>query len=143
MRILLGAVVLIAALSSCSDGHSSTDAKRGRIESSVPAYELPLPDYLRSKVSQPKKGDLDALIGRRLIRAAVPFNRTYFFLDGAVERGLSYEYLKLYEDKLNESLGPGHPKVSVILLPIPRDRLLSELNAGKVAMVVAQLTITP
>jgi membrane-bound lytic murein transglycosylase MltF len=145
MRSLAAAVLLIASLSGCSQntGGGSETAKGQAAEASVPAYELPLPPYLRAKVSQPFKGDLDALVGRRLIRAAVPFNRTYFFLDGATERGLSYEYLKLYEDKLNESLGKGHPKVFVILLPVPRDRLLSELNAGKVDMAVAQLTITP
>jgi len=51
--------------------------------------------------------------------------------------------VKLYEDKLNESLGKGHLRVFVVLLPIPRDQLLPALNEGKVDMVAAQLTITP
>jgi membrane-bound lytic murein transglycosylase MltF len=50
----------------------------------------------------------------------------------------------LYEEKLNESLRrkPGE-KVFVIVLPVPRDQLLSRLNDGKVDMVAAQLTVTP
>jgi len=109
----------------------------------VPAYEAQLPAGLRAKIAAPFKGDLDAMIERRLIRVAATFNRTAYFLDGGVQRGLSYEYVKLYEDKLNESLGKGHPRVFVVLLPIPRDKLLPNLNEGKVDMVAAQLTITP
>jgi len=110
---------------------------------SVPAYEAGIPSELRAKIAAPFKGDLDAMIQRRLIRVAATFNRTAYFLDGGVERGLSYEYVKLYEEKLNESLGKGHPRVFIVISPVPRDKLLPDLNEGKVDMVAAQLTITP
>ena len=150
MRRFAAGLIVLCALGGCSEqknGSSTAASKSGQPSegstASVPAYEVALPDYLRAKVGQPFKGDLDAMIGRRLIRVATPFSRTYYFLDGAVQRGLSYEYVKLYEDKLNESLGKQHPRVFAILLPVPRDQLLPQLNAGKVDMVVAQLTVTP
>jgi membrane-bound lytic murein transglycosylase MltF len=37
----------------------------------------------------------------------------------------------------------GNLRIHVILIPMPRDQLLPSLNAGKIDLVVAQLTITP
>jgi membrane-bound lytic murein transglycosylase MltF len=135
-------------LGCCSPRARKTDADAASkpaqaAAASVPANEAGVPGELRAKIAAPFKGDLDAMIQRRLIRVAATFNRTNYFLDGGVERGLSYEYVKLYEEKLNESLGKGHPRVFVVILPVPRDKLLPDLNEGRVDMVAAQLTITP
>jgi membrane-bound lytic murein transglycosylase MltF len=147
MKRIAAALLVVLALQACSRGTPGQSAKaEGPAkpnEQAVPAYELALPDYLRAKISQPFKDDLDGMIQRRIIRVAAPFSRTHFYLDGATQRGLSYEFAKLYEDKLNEGRGKEQPRIYVIMLPVPRDRLLSELNAGKVDMVAAQLTITP
>jgi len=138
------AILLTLACCSPHGRKSAADAgKPAQAAPSVPAYEAGVPGELRTKIAAPFKGDLDAMIGRRLIRVAATFNRTAYFLDGGVQRGLSYEYVKLYEEKLNESLGEGHPRVYVVILPIPRDQLLPDLNEGKVDMAAAQLTITP
>ena len=32
------------------------------------------------------------MIERRIIRAGLPFNRTFYFIDNGVPKGLSYEY---------------------------------------------------
>jgi membrane-bound lytic murein transglycosylase MltF len=98
---------------------------------------------LRPLVDQTFTGDLDKLVQRRIIRAGVPFNRTFYFIDDGVPRGLSYEYLKLFEDQLNKDLNTGNLKVHVILLPMPRGMLLQQLRAGRLDVVVAQLTVTP
>jgi len=138
------AILLTLACCSPHGRKSAADAgKPAQAAPSVPAYEAGVPGELRTKIAAPFKGDLDAMIGRRLIRVAATFNRTAYFLDGGVQRGLSYEYVKLYEEKLNESLGEGHPRVYVVILPILRDQLLPDLNEGKVDMAAAQLTITP
>jgi membrane-bound lytic murein transglycosylase MltF len=108
-----------------------------------PVYESALPEDLRSLVDQPFTGDWDEMIKRRVIRAAAPFNRSFYFVDKGVPRGLAYEYLTLFEEQLNKRLNTGNLKVHVVLLPMPRDLLLPALQQGKVDMVVAQLTITP
>ena len=80
---------------------------------------------------------------RRLIRAGVPFNRTFFFIDKGTPRGLSYEYLTRFEEELNKTRKTGNLKVHVVMLPMPRDALIPALQAGKIDLVVAQLTVTP
>lgn len=98
---------------------------------------------MRSLIHQPFTGDFDAMVKRRVIRVGVPFNRTYYFIDKGVQRGLSYEYLTLFEEQLNKKLRTGNLKVHVVLLPMPRDTLFSSLNSGQLDLVVAQLTVTP
>ncbi|MFL6733356.1 MAG: transglycosylase SLT domain-containing protein [Sphingomicrobium sp.] len=150
-QILSHGLLILTALQSCSPGrHGSASGEQnetGRASSDgsvpPPAYELALPDYLRTKLSQPFTGDLDAMVERRIIRVAAPFSRTFYYIANGVQRGLSYEYMKLYEDQLNAALPKDHPWVFVVVLPIARDRLLPELVAGKVDMVAAQLTVTP
>ena len=108
-----------------------------------PAYESGLPAEMRSLIHQPFTGDFDEMVKRRVIRIGAPFNRTYYFIDKGVQRGLSYEYATLFEDQLNERLKTGNLKVHVVLLPMPRDVLLPALNSGQLDIVVAQLTVTP
>ena len=83
------------------------------------------------------------MVKRRIIRAGVPFNRTYYFIDKGMQRGLSYEYAVLFEEQLNKKLKTGNLKVHVVLVPMPRDQLLPSLQSGLLDMVIAQLTVTP
>lgn len=108
-----------------------------------PAYEADLPADLRAALFRPFSGDFNEMVTRRFIRAGVPFNRTFYFVDKGVQRGLAYEYLKIFEDELNKKLGTGNVKVHVVMIPLRRDLLLSALRDGKVDIVVAQLTVTP
>ena len=133
--------LLIAACSSGGGPQSGDDAEGGPLP--PPTYELALPEGLRDLVTKPFTGDLDAMVKRRLIRVAVPYNRTYYFIDQGVERGMSYEYVRLFEGELNKKLNTGNLTIHAVLLPMPRDMLLPALNEGRVDMVVAQLTVTP
>jgi membrane-bound lytic murein transglycosylase MltF len=108
-----------------------------------PAYEADLPPDLQSMVFHPFTGDFDEMLSRRIIRAALPFNRTYYFIDKGVQRGLAYEYLKAFEDELNKKIGSGNLKVHVVMIPMRRDQLVPALRDGKVDLVVAQFTVTP
>jgi len=112
-------------------------------DSDAPASEVNLPPELRVVMNQTFTGDFDGLVKRRLIRCGVTYNRTYYFVDQGVQRGLSYEYLRLFEDELNKKLKTGNLKVHVLLVPMGREALLPALRDGKLDMVVAQLTVTP
>jgi membrane-bound lytic murein transglycosylase MltF len=109
----------------------------------APANETALPEAVRAELGQPFKGDLDEMVKRRLVRIGVPFNRTLYFVDRGVQRGLAYEYGKLMEDELNKRRKTGNLKVAFWFAPMPRDQLLPALVDGKVDMVMAQLTVTP
>ena len=102
-----------------------------------------LPEELRGAVLKPFTGDLDEMIKRRVIRVAVTFNRTHYFIDKGQERGLAYESIKQFEDDLNADLKTGNLKVHVAAVPLSRDQLASALLTGKVDLVAAMLTVTP
>ena len=138
-------MVLALIAVGCSRPVQQAKAPRSAAEETFPppAYEAAMPEEMRRLIDQPYTGDLDGMVRRRIIRVGAPFNRTFYFIDKGVQRGLSYEYATLFETQLNKQLNTGNLKVHVVLLPMSRDLLLPQLRAGKIDMVVAQLTITP
>ena len=88
-------------------------------------------------------GDFDGMVQRRQIRALVAFSKTFYFLDGATQRGMSYEMLKQFEKAINKQLKTGNLKVRVIIIPVSRDGLISGLVEGRGDIAVANLTVTP
>ena len=51
-------------------------------------------------------GDLDALVAKRAIRVLVPYSKTLYFVDfGGTQRGISYDFMRAFEDALNKRLG--------------------------------------
>ena len=87
--------------------------------------------------------DLDSMVHYRVIRVLVPFSRTNYFLDAGKQRGITYEAFREFEKFLNEELGTGARRVHVILIPTPRDHLLTGLVEGRGDIAAAGLTITP
>ena len=121
---------------------ATSAADDGPIPATPSPYDI-LPEGLRHALDKPFTGDLDALIQRRLIRVAVTYNRTHYFVDKGQERGLTYEALKKFENDLNTDLKTGNLKVHVALIPMSRDQLYPALASGKVDMVAAMVTVTP
>jgi membrane-bound lytic murein transglycosylase MltF len=79
----------------------------------------------------------------RLIRVLVVSSKTFYFFDGAQQRGSSYDLLNLFEEQLNEKLAAGNLKVYVGFIPVSRDQLIPALLEGRGDLAVANLTITP
>ena len=98
---------------------------------------------MRDAVLKPFTGDFDEMLQHRLVRVGVSFNRSYYFVDKGVQRGIAYEYGRLMEDKINEKLKSGNVKVHVFFVPMARERLLPALADGMVDMVFGQMMITP
>ena len=88
------------------------------------------------------KGDFDGMVERRVIRALVTTNPMLYFLDGATQRGASYDTLKLFEEKINKEYNTGNLKIEIIFIPFPRDRLFTALRDGWGDIASANLTIT-
>ena len=90
-----------------------------------------LPSSVRQAMDEPFTGDFDELVKRRVIRVAVTFNRTHYFLDRGRERGLTFESMKIFEEELNKDLKTGNLKVHVVMIPMSRDQLYPALTAAR------------
>ena len=60
--------------------------------------------------AQPWTGDLDGMIERRTIRVLTTHSKTFYFLDKGVQRGATYDFLRLFEDDLNKKLAANKKK---------------------------------
>jgi membrane-bound lytic murein transglycosylase MltF len=127
-------------------GQQASASPNAAQEEPLPATPSPydaLPEEARKVLDQPFTGDADEMVKRRLIRAGVVFNRTQYFIDKGVQRGMSYEALRLFEEQVNKRLKTGLMKVHVAIVPLTREQLFPALTEGKVDLVAAALTITP
>ena len=72
-------------------------------ETPLPPSELEtqLPQAVRETFLKPFTGDLDEMVKRRVVRIGVTFNRTFYFVDKGVQRGVAYDYGQLVEERLN------------------------------------------
>lgn len=135
------ATILLAATAACSD--SADDVAPPLSEQATGSGQDPLAGTPIG-VTDRAGGDLPAMIERRTIRALVPYSRTFYFLDrGGNQRGLSHAFMRAFEEQINDKLDSGLLKVSVVLVPVTRDRLIPWLLAGRGDLIAADLTVTP
>ena len=87
-------------------------------------------------------GGYDEMVERRGIRVLIPYSKTYYFLDGATERGLAYEGVKGFEKFINAREKTKHLKIHMVVIPTDRSLLLSHLDQGLGDIAIGNLTIT-
>jgi membrane-bound lytic murein transglycosylase MltF len=87
-------------------------------------------------------GDLDAMIKRRMIRVLVPPSKTHYFIDQGVQRGITFDALKQFEDDLNLQHKTGNLRVHVVFIPTSRDKIEQALLEGQGDIVAANVTVT-
>ena len=128
-----------------ASAHETEPALPGT-DSALPpdTLETHLSPAVRAALLKAWTGDLDAMARRRIVRVGTTFNRTFYFVDKGVQRGVVYEYGQLMAERLNQHFKTGTgDRIQVVFLALPRDILLSALAEGRVDMVAAQLTVTP
>ena len=109
----------------------------------TPQAQQPDPtDDMVALAQKPWSGDLDAMIKRRMIRVLVPPSKTHYFIDKGVQRGITYDALKQFEDELNRQHKTGNLRVHVVFIPTSRDQLQQALLEGHGDIVAANVTIT-
>ncbi len=102
-------------------------------------------DGLEAFLNRSEQGDLFEMIERGYLRVAVTYSKTHYFMDEGHPYGLTYETLRTFEKYLQgryRSMRKGRA-FSVVVLPVPRDQLLTMLEQGKADLAIANLTITP
>ncbi len=140
----------MAGLPACSSSEPAPPQAAPQASASadeaLPAVPHPyeaLPPGTGEVLAKPFTGDFDEMVKRRVIRAGVAVNRTHYFIDKGVQRGIAYDALTLFEEDLNKKLNTGLLKVHVAFVPLPRDQMGQALVDGRVDLLAAQLTITP
>ena len=132
-------------VTSACGGGTGTDVEPGRTEETAAATEGPrLLDSFdpELRLDQEWVGDLDAMAERGVVRALVVYSLGQYFLDGATQRGVTYEALAAFETFLNQRLGRKTLKVGVLVIPVQRNELFPALERGLGDIAAANLTVT-
>lgn len=88
-------------------------------------------------------GDLDGMRKRRQVRLLVPYSKTFFFVDkGGEQAGITHDVGRAFEEWLNKREKTKTLKISVVFIPVARDRLLSGLVDGLGDIAAGNITIT-
>lgn len=90
-----------------------------------------------------RTGDLDMMEKNRVIRVLTVYGLGMYYLEGAQQKGVTYELFSQFEDYINESLSRDELKVHVVFVPVARDELIAGLIEGRGDLIAAQFTITP
>src|SRR5262245_9915147 len=109
----------------------------------TPATEPPKTQGIPKPANTAWTGDFDGMVKRRVIRALVPYSKTFYFVDRAVQRGLSYEVTRLLEADINKKLKNGHIRFHVVCIPVTRCEMIPALLEGRGDIAMGNLTITP
>ena len=138
---LLKLLFLGLVLSACQ-----TDPSEGEYEDT--GTGVPISYYVNAEdeklgLGEANFGDLDSMLLRREIRALVPYNQTYYYIDGSERRGIAYEALTLFEKALKKKYKAQAPTLNLIFVPVTRDQLIPALANGYGDIAAGNLTITP
>jgi len=84
------------------------------------------------------------MLERRVIRVAMPYSRTLFFIDKGRERGIAAENMRDFERWLNKKHAKeiGKRPLTIVLIPITRDKLLPNVNDGLADVAAGNITVT-
>lgn len=96
-------------------------------------------DLLLGEALKHWTGDWEGIKERGYIRIAVAHNPLFFAFDGKKRIGLAVDRARELEKYLQKV---AKKRISIVLMPGPRDRLLPALVEGKVDLIDANLTIT-
>ena len=134
------AILLMGLTVSQTAWSQSSDAAKPSADPAAAGVDIRL---LTLPKSQIWKDDFDRMKHRRLVRILVPPSRTLFFQDKGIIRGVSAEAAFEFEQWLNKRYPAKPYKFYVMLVPTPRDKLMTRLREGRGDIIAANLTITP
>ena len=105
-------------------------------------HEAPPLQDVWPALSEPKLGDLDALIERGEIRVLTTITLGSYFIDRGRQGGMVYELSLRLEEYARKNLGANARRLKVTIIPVRRDQLLPHLVAGHGDVAFANLTVT-
>jgi membrane-bound lytic murein transglycosylase MltF len=100
-------------------------------------------DPLLEAALRPWAGDLDGMIERGSIRVGIPYGLATYFLDGPHHRGPTYDLVMEFEKGVKKRLGAAATNLTVVVVPVRRDRIVDMLTDGLIDIGAGTLTVTP
>jgi len=144
MRYVVLALLLVLCRVEVSLAEAPSAQARAKDSAQAPANTPSGTGFaLPNTSAKPWTGDFDGMVKRRRIRFLVPYSKTYYFVDRAVQRGVAYDITRIYEADLNKRRKTGHVRIDVVCVPVSRDEMIPALLAGRGDVVMGNLTITP
>jgi membrane-bound lytic murein transglycosylase MltF len=160
-RVLAFCLVLLV-VSACGDNSIGAEAEKAAVaeaekvektgNGNVKAQETELSDAAKAaaaliaNINEPWTGDYSGMAERRLVRVLLPYSMPFFFHDKGQKTGINFEFLTRFEDFLNgkikEKKGQRPSRIKVVIVPTPREELLTRLVDGFGDLVAGNLTIT-
>lgn len=141
LAALLSALIVIGILTATATAAKADDPLLPPAQL-TPSEEAAV-DKMALPIPKPAFGDFDEMKKRRLIRVLVVNSKTLYFIDKGRELGLDKEYASAFEQELNKKFKTGSLKIRVALIPVARNKLLSDLNDGLGDIAAGAQTITP
>jgi len=94
---------------------------------------------------KPWSGDFDGMLKRRFLRALVASSKSQYYVVNGVQHGSSYEFLKEFEQWVNQKYPQKDKSLRfhVVFVPVSRDQILARLTEGRADLAVGTLTVTP
>ncbi len=99
-------------------------------------------DPILAQALTPWTGDLDGILKRGLLRVAIPYGLTTYFMDGPDQRGLTYDSVVAFEQSLKRKLGKAAANLTLVIVPTNRARLLPMLTEGLADLAAGTITVT-
>jgi len=139
-RLLLPAI-LLAGLFAAAPAAAQEDAKA--VLSDAPDEDENYIAHSLLPANDIWTGDLDGMQERKRIRILVPFSKTFYFIDkGGKQSGITYDVATEFGIWLNKRVKSKKIKVSIVFIPVPRDKLFTGLAEGLGDIAAGNLTIT-
>ena len=117
-------------------------AQSNRVDDSAETSQIR--SQARAVIAAPALGDWDAISKRRIIRLLTPYNRTHYFIDKGVPRGLVHDAGIKLEDEINRRLRTTNAtRIHVVVVPTARDQLFQALSQGLGDVIAPGIPIRP
>jgi len=138
---LLAALLLayvLGSLAACDSAKEPAPAAAAAVPAEPPPPPVNIPAGFPTWT-----GDLASLQDRRVVRMLVVYSKTFYFVDRAQQRGITYDMGMELEKFLNAGNKDKSRPIRVMFIPVSRDQLLSGVVAGVGDIATGGLTVTP
>ena len=130
--------LLVALLCAACDSAKETPPPAAAPVAAAPTPPAPVPAGLPTWT-----GDYSALKDKRVVRMLVVYSKTFYFIDKAQQRGITYDFGMELEKYLNADNRDKTRPIRVVFIPVARDELLGGVAAGAGDIATGGLTVTP